>query len=81
VKYTLEDIRRADNEMEDLSESALKVLDEHHGMHLMEHLGVDDRDLVMYCIEKEMEQSEVAFFCAGFSVAMRMVYNKENEVA
>jgi hypothetical protein len=43
-----------------------RALDEHHGMHLMEHLGVDDRDLVMYCIEKEMEQSEVAFLLCGF---------------
>jgi hypothetical protein len=48
----------------------------------MEHLGVNDKELVMYvCGEKGMDLFAMGFWCAGFATAMRMVYNKENEVA
>jgi hypothetical protein len=82
MKYTLEDVRQADKDMEGLSELATKNLDESGEMHLMEHLGVNDKELVMYvCGEKGMDLFAMGFWCAGFATAMRMVYNRENEVA
>jgi hypothetical protein len=82
MKYTLEDIRKADEEMEELSLSAAQVLDQDSEMRLLEHVGVNDKELVLYvCGEKGMDLISMGFWCAGFATAMRMVYNKENEVA
>lgn len=82
MKYTLEDIRQADTEMEELSSAATKVLDETEEMHLMEHLGVSDKELVLYaCGEKGLDPIMMGFWCAGFATAMRMVHNRENNVS
>jgi|tagenome__1003787_1003787.scaffolds.fasta_scaffold19152123_3 hypothetical protein len=84
MKYTVEDIRQADQEMEELSEAAYELVDKKggDGMRLLEHLGVSDTELIFYvCGEKGMDPITMGFWCAGFATAMRMVYNKENEVA
>lgn len=82
MKYTLEDIRKADEEMEELSAAATQVLDTQNEMKLLEHVGVNDKELVLYvCGEKGMDYITMGFWCAGFATAMRMVHNKENEIA
>lgn len=82
MKYTLEDIRQADQEMEELSDTAYMLLKDESDMRLLEHVGVSDKELILYaCGEKGMDPITMGFWCAGFATAMRMVHNKENEVA
>jgi hypothetical protein len=82
MKYTLEDIRQADKEMEELSSIAGMLLEDENDMRLLEHVGVSDKELILYvCGEKRMDPITMGFWCAGFAAAMRMVHNKENEIA
>jgi hypothetical protein len=75
MKYTRADIERADREMKELSAMAHDVLVKHQEMHLLEAMGLDDMDLVMFTLERGFSPEQTALYCAGFATAMRMIFN------